>query len=53
MIFFDIDGTLLDHAHAESAGAMAFKEETAVFDDVDPVEFVERWHRLAEKHMDR
>jgi putative hydrolase of the HAD superfamily len=53
MIFFDIDGTLMDHAHAESAGALAFREEIPVFADADPMEFVALWHRLAEKHMNR
>ncbi len=53
MIFFDIDGTLLDHLHAESAGAEAFREETPIFADIEPMEFAALWHRLAEKHMDR
>ncbi len=53
MIFFDIDGTLLDHVHAESAGAEAFREETPIFADIEAMEFAALWHRLAEKHMDR
>ncbi len=53
MIFFDIDGTLLDHGRAESAGALAFREETPAFAGLAPADFVALWHGLAEKHMDR
>ena len=53
MVFFDIDGTLLDHERAERHGAAAFRRR---FDDVfgEPLdEFVTLWHATAERHMDR
>lgn len=53
MIFFDIDGTLMDHAHAEAAGARAIRDEIPTLAGIPPEEFVTLWHGLAEKHMDR
>ena len=53
MIFFDIDGTLLDHLRAERAGALAFRETYAdAFPEVGDA-FVSLWHDTAEYHMDR
>jgi putative hydrolase of the HAD superfamily len=53
MIFFDIDGTLLDHEKAEYAGAIGFKKAHAVFDSYKEEEFYALWHDTAEKHMNR
>ncbi|MCB9513694.1 MAG: HAD family hydrolase [Candidatus Latescibacteria bacterium] len=53
MIFFDIDGTLLDHAAAERAGALALRERHPALAAMAPDRFVERWHALAEEYVDR
>ena len=42
MIFFDIDGTLLDHAAAERAGALALRERHPALAAMAPDRFVER-----------
>jgi len=53
MIFFDLDGTLLDHSEAERRGALAFQcEHSDVFKE-SPSEFVLFWRSVSEKHMDR
>jgi putative hydrolase of the HAD superfamily len=53
MIFFDIDGTLVDHRGAERAAALAFQRDRAAVFPEAPEDFVARWHRLAEKHVRR
>jgi putative hydrolase of the HAD superfamily len=53
MIFFDIDGTLVDHKGAERAAALAFQRDHAeVFPEPADV-FAVRWHAAAEKHVRR
>lgn len=49
MIFFDLDGTLLDHDAAERQGALAF---AAAF-GLDKSDFIERWRDVSDRHMDR
>ncbi len=49
MIFFDLDGTLLDHDAAERRGARAF---AAAF-GLDNSGFVERWREISERHVGR
>ena len=49
MIFFDLDGTLLDHDAAERRGALAF---AAAF-GLDNSDFVERWREVSERHVGR
>jgi putative hydrolase of the HAD superfamily len=53
MIFFDIDGTLVDHEGAERAGACSFFKlhEHEFGQSAD--EFVNSWHSLAKKHIRR
>jgi len=51
MIFFDIDGTLLDHKKAERLAAISFKNQVDVFGDLSDDDFAERWHHLSEKHI--
>ena len=51
MIFFDIDGTLLNHAQAEMLAAVSFKNRFDVFNDISGENFAEKWHELAEKHI--
>ena len=51
MIFFDIDGTLVDHEEAERNAALTFKRSHAdVFQEAED-DFVRRWHSLAEKYF--
>ncbi len=49
MIFFDLDGTLLDHDAAERRGAQAF---AAAF-GLEESGFVQRWREASERYMDR
>lgn len=49
MIFFDLDGTLLDHDAAERQGALAF---AAAF-GLDESGFVTTWQAASERYMDR
>ena len=51
MIFFDLDGTLMDHKAAERAGALGFQSDHADLFPEPPDEFIERWHACSEKHM--
>jgi putative hydrolase of the HAD superfamily len=53
MVFFDLDGTLLDHRGAEREAAMAFLREHAGVFSEPAEEFVERWRTVAEKHLRR
>lgn len=53
MIFFDIDGTLVDHRDAERAAALTFQHDHAEAFPEPPEAFVRRWHELAEKHIRR
>jgi putative hydrolase of the HAD superfamily len=49
MIFFDLDGTLLDHDAAERRGAQAF---AAVF-GLEESGFLARWREVSGRHIDR
>lgn len=51
MIFFDIDGTLLDHKHAEQAAARSFFETHGHELDLSADEFVSTWQVAAETHF--
>lgn len=53
MIFFDLDGTLLDHEKAQYIAAAAFQERHADRFPEPTSRFLQRWHALAEKHFDR
>jgi len=53
MIFFDIDGTLLDHDHAVRAAAAAFRQQHADVFPEPPEEFIARWRTVGKKHDDR
>jgi putative hydrolase of the HAD superfamily len=49
MIFFDLDGTLLDHDAAEQKGALAF----ATAFGLDGSGFLERWRDVSGRHVGR
>jgi len=53
MIFFDIDGTLVDHKGAERAAAVAFQKDHAARFAERSEAFVGRWQMVADKHIQR
>jgi len=53
MIFFDIDGTLVDHKEAERVAALAFQRAHGEVFPESPEDFAARWHLVAEKHLRR
>jgi putative hydrolase of the HAD superfamily len=53
MIFFDIDGTLVDHKGAERAAALAFQKNYVKAFPESADAFAARWHTVAEKHVRR
>lgn len=53
MVFFDIDGTLLDHKSAEFAGVELFFQNYQNFYGMDLNEFYSIWCKLSEKHFER
>lgn len=53
MIFFDIDGTLLDHKTSEYLGAKAFYKEYKQYFKLDEEEFYKKWHSAADKYFNK
>jgi putative hydrolase of the HAD superfamily len=53
MIFFDIDGTLVDHSTAEFKAALDFYYDSPLFADEPPELFAKRWQIVASKHIER
>jgi putative hydrolase of the HAD superfamily len=53
MIFFDIDGTLVDHKGAERTAALAFQKDHAEIFPESSDRFVIRWQTVEEKHIRR
>ncbi len=53
VIFFDIDNTLLDNARAEWLAAEAFQRDHSEFIPESTQEFVARWKRVTETHIQR
>jgi putative hydrolase of the HAD superfamily len=53
VIFFDIDGTLLDHKSAEREAALNFFSNYAMQINVEESKFVQLWSELATKHYKR
>jgi putative hydrolase of the HAD superfamily len=51
IIFFDLDGTLLNHALAECLGAKEFLLRHRNLFKFTEQEFVQIWQEIAEKHM--
>src|SRR5205085_11305981 len=53
MIFFDIDGTLIDHASASAAASLIFFDK---FQDVIPFsrdDYPVAWEKILNKHFNR
>ena len=53
MIFFDLDGTLLDHKLSEYSGVKAFYIENKQHFSIDENEFYQLWCNLSEKNFKR
>jgi len=53
IVFFDVDGTLLDHDPAVRAGVEVFWAEHRELFGGSREQFLERWQALAEKHVRR
>ena len=53
MIFFDLDGTLLDHKKAERYDARAFQRFHSEAFPESVADFYDCWHAISEKHMNR
>lgn len=51
IIFFDIDGTLLDHDRAERIGAMGFLKKHTNELQFSDTEFVKLWYNLSSKYF--
>ncbi len=53
MVFFDLDGTLLDEDRAARAACVAFRKAHADLFPQSEEDFVSLWRDLAEKHVER
>lgn len=53
MIFFDIDGTLIDHASASAAASLALYNEFAGEIPFSRDEFPLAWERIMDRHFER
>lgn len=53
MIFFDLDGTLLDHKRSELCGVEAFYEEYKNYFELEKGMFYEVWCQISDKHFKR
>ena len=53
MIFFDIDGTLIDHASASAAASLVFFDQFAGAIPLSREQFPVEWERILHKHFDR
>lgn len=51
MIFFDIDGTLIDHKRAEYLGVLGFYSKYKEYFDIDKSLFYEEWCKISETHF--
>lgn len=53
MIFFDIDGTLIDHASASAAASLALHDQFSAEIPFLRDEFPSAWERIMDRHFDR
>lgn len=53
MIFFDIDGTLIDHASASAAASLVFHDSYSGAISFSREEFPAAWEEILNKHFDR
>ncbi|SLL16374.1 Uncharacterised protein [Mycobacteroides abscessus subsp. abscessus] len=52
MIFFDIDGTLLDHDYAERQGILDFLRTNPSLDSFTEQQIIETWKELSRKYFE-
>lgn len=53
MIFFDIDGTLLDHKHSEYLGVNALYKEYKEYFKIEEDMFYKYWCKISDKYFNR
>src|SRR5690606_6554513 len=53
IIFFDLDGTLLDHEAALRTAALEFRDHFADLAAVEPTNFLALWTSAHERHIER
>ncbi len=53
MIFFDLDGTLLDHKQSEYLGVKAFYKENLEYFNIDEDGFYKLWCKISQKNFKR
>lgn len=53
MIFFDIDGTLIDHATASATASLRFHDQYRARIPVQREQFPDAWERILMKHFER
>jgi putative hydrolase of the HAD superfamily len=53
MIFFDIDGTLIDHASASAAASLLFFDQYPAAIPFARAEFPVKWEEILNRHFDR
>jgi putative hydrolase of the HAD superfamily len=53
MIFFDIDGTLIDHASASAAASLIFFDQFSAAVPFTRQQFPAAWEKILHKHFDR
>jgi len=53
IVFFDIDGTLVDHKFAEKAGAIQYYHKQKNVFKISETEFIKLWGDLADKYFNR
>jgi len=53
VVFFDVDGTLVDHKFAEKAGAIQYYQEQMSVFKISEAEFIKLWGDLANKYFNR
>ena len=51
MIFFDLDGTLIDHKKAESIGVKEFLNKYGSYFEFDEDSFYKDWCKISDKHF--
>jgi len=51
MIFFDLDGTLIDHKKAEIVGVKEFLNKYGSYFELDEESFYKHWCKISDNHF--